>query len=289
MKMFDLFIALVKAKMPGYVIGANITNLFDLRAKLLNSATMKKNAALAKKLIEFSNSITPYCCYFSEIEERYWNSEWPFEAEQIMIDLFEWGEDKTNHDVHKLKDFILSKLEQYESVVRPHFCAPVDKWASNMRDLLDEIPSKTYSEHGEDVFKEIIKLLSNPCQEEASWENNIEAIKDSFMSRYHCKLAWVKIKQALRNDCEDLLTPSLFSIYSTPKLKEQLKVLVEGIPSERFASLLKISSMAPIYDVDRVNGLYLSRQSNTMTRRPGQTQVTQSENQISNLSKFCFG
>jgi hypothetical protein len=288
MKMFDLFIALVKAEIYSFNLEINNRNLFDLRAILLNSASMKENARMANKLNEFSKRITPYCCYYSEIEECLGSGR-SLKAEEMLRDLTEWGANALNHDVHKLKAFIQSKLEQYESMLLSFLCTPVDDLSMNLRNILDEIPSKPYFTQGADIFNDINKLLNRQKHGDSCWDDNIEAIKINFNLRLSRKLPWVKIKQALRTDCEELLSPSLFSFYCSPKVKEELETLIEGIPSERFALLLEISSMAPIYGVDRVNGLYLSRQSNTMTRRPGQTQVTQTEHQISNLSKFCFG
>lgn len=290
MKMFDLFIALVKAEIYSFNLEINSRNLFDLRAILLNSASMKENSRVANKLNEFSKKITPYCCYYAEIEECL-GSERSLKADEILRDLSVWGGDALNHDVHKLKAFIQSKLEQYESPLLSFLCAPVDDLSMNLRNILDEIPSKPYLARGADIFNDIEKLLNRQKQEDSCWDDNIEAIKTNFHLRLSRKLPWVKMKQALRTDCEKLLSPSIFSLYCSPRVKEELETLIEGIPSERFASLQEITSIATLPFVDRaVKGLYLSRPlSHTMTYRSAPSHVAQTEYRDSKLSKLCFG
>jgi hypothetical protein len=269
MNVFDSYIAMVKVEKPTFVFNGN-RSLMSLRDDLLKAVAEPKNRNYAERLARIAEDINPFKCYYSAIQEILVSAD-SADANQINYELLSWFKDVTNHDVRKLKNFVQERMDIY---------SPKAGWLDflssqnttifdSLKKVLDEIPSEVYANQSAKIFDDILALLDKHIKEDSSWASNIEVIKASLNADIAKKTPYMEIKQALRQACEDLLTPGRLSFYSAPALKEALKELLEGIPSERYIKTFDMPCIPAekSLELGNVQGLYLSKQSQSQEMR----------------------
>jgi len=262
MNVFDAYVAMVKVEKPTFVFNGN-RSLMSLREDLLKAVAEPKNRNYAERLARIAEDITPFKCYYSEIQEVLVSAQ-SADAVQINYELSSWFKDVSNHDVCKLKNFVRERIE---------FHSPKAGWLDflstqntdifdSLKKVIDEIPSEIYANQGAKIFDDILELLDKHIKVDPSWTSNIEVIKASLNAGLAKKTPWMDIKQALRQACEDWLTPGRLSFYSTPKLKAELKDLLEGIPSERYIKTFDkpLIPAEKSLKLGNAEGLYFSKQ-----------------------------
>lgn len=263
MNVFNSYIAMVKVEKSTFVFNGN-RSLMSLRDELLKAVAEPKNRNYAERLARIAEDITPFKCYYSAMQEVLLSAQ-SADTNQINYELSLWFKDVTNHDVCKLKNYVQERIDIH---------SPKAGWLDfltsqntttfdSLKKVLDEIPSEAYTNQGAKIFDDILELLDKHIKEDSSWASNIHVIKASLNADLAKKTPWMEIKQALRQACEDLLTPGRLSFYSTPTLKEALKELLEGIPSERYIKTFDMPRIPAEKSLELGNakGLYMSNQS----------------------------